>query len=218
VAEDRRTVTALIAPPRGSKRWTICLDTEHWRHVAAPVLRALDLAVGDEVDVSDLEHRLREVEETHARERALRLIAYRERSTAEVTTRLRQDGYPAELVEVLVDDLRTSGFLDDERLAEARVRSLGVRQGMGRARVRRDLGRLGVDDAITTRVIEEQLPAEDDRERAVTAARSAARRGDTPERLASRLVRRGFGSADAIRAARIALADEDRDDGASADR
>ena len=217
MGEDRRTVTDLIRPPRGSKRWTICLDSERWRHTTAPALRELGLALGDEVDTAELEHQLREVEARYARERAMRLIAYRERSVAEVADRLRQDGYPGDLADAVVDDLRTSGLLDDERFAEARVRSLAVTQGMGRARVRRELTRLGVDDVLASRVIDEHVSAVDERERAVVAATAAVRRGDTPERLASRLVRRGFTSNDAIRAARLALAAADHSTDQSVD-
>lgn len=133
--------------------------------------------------------------------RALRLIARRPRSAAELRARLGEWGLDDVAAAGVVERLRELGQVDDRRLAVA-VAESGRARGYGRRRTASDLGRLAVDHPAAA----EALAALPDDERP-DAERVAHRRFGPPpydDRTARRVVgflaRRGFGP-DAVAAA-----------------
>lgn len=92
------------------------------------------------------------------RERALRLLARREYSRAELSRKLSQgadkadDGLASdgaahgELRDALLDELQQQGLLSDQRYAEQRALSRGKR--LGNSRLANELRTKGVEDAI----------------------------------------------------------------------
>jgi regulatory protein len=165
-------------------------------------VRDLGLSAGDEIDPAAVDDAARELERPEARERALRLLGYRERSASELVDRLSEDGYPADIVEDTVAELVRTGLVDDERFAAVLARTLVTVRGYGRIRARRELARYGIAEDVAAAALEEAAPASDERERADAAARRMARPSDTADRLAARLVRRGFSPGIALDVAR----------------
>ena len=215
MSDQHRLITDIRTHGRASHRRTVWLDGEPWRQIAVEALREVGLHVGDPVDVSDLDERLREVEPRLARERALRLLLYRDRSVTELQGRLADDGFPDHVVDDVVAALGSTGLLDDARFAEGFVRMLVRSRGYGRERALRELRAHGIADDVAMNTLDQVAPAGDEAERARTLAHRMARSGDTVERLAARLVRRGFASGVALDAARFTLksvaADDDGD-------
>jgi len=86
---------------------------------------------------------------------ALRLLALRDRSAAELARRLQRQGFAAEQVEATLARCRELGYLDDERFARARAGAL-TRQGraVGR-RLLLELRRSGLDAATAARAAAE---------------------------------------------------------------
>lgn len=198
-------LTAIRTHARGSHRRTLVVDGDPWRSIPVEVLRDLDLREGDAVHLDGLSARIGEAAVPRARERALRLLTYRERSSHELESRLADDGYPHEVVRALVADLAASGLIDDSRFAHNYVRMLVVSRGYGRQRAMRELTARGIPEECAREALDAVAPQEDEEARASERARALARAGDTPERLASRLVRRGFAASVALRAARNEL-------------
>ena len=66
------------------------------------------------------------------RERALRLLARREHSRAELAGKLRRYAAPEEDLEILLDDLSRRKLLSDERYAESRAHALSRKYGAAR--------------------------------------------------------------------------------------
>ena len=125
------------------------------------------------------------------RARALRLLARREHSRAELARKLSQcAGSPAAL-EFLLKELEKRKQLSDERYAEERVRSLSRK--FGAARIRQDLKAKGVD-----RETIDRISAEGELERARgILARKYREPAATREERARRgrfLMSRGFSS------------------------
>ena len=199
-------LTAIRTRHRGSKSREIFVDGDLWRAIPADVASQLGLEVGDEIDASDLEQRIAALEPTSARERALRLLTYRERSVHGLRARLEEDGYSEPVAQELVSDLVRCGLVDDERFAYALARTLTQIRGLGRSRALRELDANGIDDELARRALDEALPEDDE----LTAARAladsaAARSGATVDKVASRLLRRGYRPAIALEAAREAV-------------
>ncbi len=193
---------------RGVKRREIEIDGVSWRAVPGPVASALGLNVGARVDLDELSAQIAEVEPQAARERALRLLAYRERTETEMRGRLADDGYSAATIDTTVERLLDTGLLDDRRYAEQAARILVDGRGYGRGRAVRSLRRSGLGEDLVTELVDTYAPAEGERDRALVAARRAVRPGDTVDRLGARLVRRGFAIADALSAARVVISSE----------
>jgi len=80
------------------------------------------------------------------RERALRLLARREHSLAELAGKLRAYASPEEELEALLEDLSRRRLLSDERYAESRAHALSRKYGA--ARIVHELRAKGLDKAL----------------------------------------------------------------------
>ena len=138
--------------------------------------------------------------------RALRHLARREHSRAELERKLALHAESAETLESVLDLLVAKKFLSDERYAESRARVLARKYGT--ARIRQDLKSKGVDEELI-----ERLAAADEmaRARAILARRYRSRPATRQERArrARFLQGRGF-SAEVIH--RLVLREEGLED------
>lgn len=201
---DVRIESVEVAGPDGRAR-RLVFDHADPRETSASTVRLLGLASDDAWDSEELEASLSEAEQTLAKERALRLLGYRDRSRIELTRRLRADGYPEQTTRSVVDRMVEVGLVDDARFASAWAASRAA-SGMGRRRIRQELSERGIDPSLVLEVLDEVVPQEGEADRARAAAgstRPAARRDR--ERLIRRLVTRGF---DLSTAARVAGEDD----------
>lgn len=216
-------VTDVIAPLRGCHRRVVMLDHAEWRTTSYQVLTSLGVRAGTIAPEEELAARIDAEEPVRARERAVRLLAYRERSAAQLRGRLSGDGYPDGVTDAVIADLESSGLVDDERFAGALARLLTEVRGIGRSRALRELAAKGVDPDLALAALDESLPLESEREAALRLGRAlAARPGATIDRIATRLARKGYAVPVALGAAREALAASlesraDRDEGLSDD-
>jgi regulatory protein len=142
-------------------------------------------------------------------ERALRLLAVRQRTRRELQTRLVGAGFDADEVAAELDRLEGVGLVDDARFAaEFAEHALGRRLEGTRA-VAATLSAKGLDRALIDEVLEAARGGEAERLRRLAESRAARLRGLPPEtafrRLLSFLVRRGYDAAGARRAATAAL-------------
>jgi regulatory protein len=127
-----------------------------------------------------------------AERRALRLIAVRPRSRAELARRMAEWGLSEAAAATVLERLTAIGAVDDGVLAAAVVSSRRA-HAYGRLRVDADLERLGVDPAARA-VAATDAGDEAERARRALAARGAPDPGDPAglRRAADYLQRRGF--------------------------
>ncbi len=136
-----------------------------------------------------------------------RQIARRERSVAELRTRLRRAGYPHAAVEEAIATLCGQGVLDDARYARLLVEDRRALDGWGVERMRARLEAAGID----AEQIEAALASFDSASELAAATALARRRHPEPlstdaerQRVFAMLVRRGFDSEIAYAAVRAA--------------
>ena len=141
------------------------------------------------------------------RERALRLLARREHSRAELAKKLQVHSRPGDDLEALLDDLSRRKFLSDERYAESRAHALSRK--FGAARIAHELRARGLDKDLADKASKTARATELERAREVWRRkfRSAPRTREERARQMRFLQSRGF-SFDAIRAV-VTGADED---------
>lgn len=137
-------------------------------------------------------------------ERALGLLAVRQRSVREMRSRLVGAGYDPAEVDTEIAALLGVGLLDDEAFARAAAEQALGRRHEGRRAVVSSLRTRGVDPALAQRTIDE-LDDQGDEVRAAEFVRSRVGRmtGDPAvirRRLLGQLLRRGFSHAVAWRA------------------
>ena len=140
---------------------------------------------------------------------AVRLLATREHSRAELRRKLIARGGQAAVVEAVLDALGQRGLQSDARYAEQYVVQRAAR-GYGPARIRAELRERGIDDAVIADWLDERDPVWNDRLAEVAHKRfGAAGPADFRDRArrARFLEYRGFG-AELIRRVLFAGADE----------
>lgn len=125
-------------------------------------------------------------------ERALRHLARREHSRAELRRRLAPYARSPSDVEAVLDRLVQQGFLSDERFAAALARSRGQRHGS--ARIRLELKSHGIGDELIRSTVESLASSERERARALWERRfgQVARKATERARQIRFLRGRGF--------------------------
>jgi regulatory protein len=137
-----------------------------------------------------------------ARDTALRILAVRSRSAAEMRARLRLKRIPEPLIRALLRDLGSLGYLDDLAFARAWIAGRRARRPSGIRRLRWELREKGVPGALIDQALREAgegeggIAMEERGARTLVERRLRAYRGLTPDRRARRIAgllqRRGF--------------------------
>jgi regulatory protein len=144
-------------------------------------------------------------------ERALGLLAVRQRSRAELERRLVGAGFDADEVAAELSRLEQVGLIDDRAFARALAERSVTKRGEGSRVVASRLATAGVARAISDEVLQE-LSSDDESGRALSLAGSrVSRLAGLPQdkafsRLSGFLMRRGYAPGVARWAARRALA------------
>ena len=171
------------------------------------VIERLDLRVGR--DITGLEERIAaEAAQLKVSDRALNMLAFRARSSAELARTLVRKGEDKAMVDRAVARLQEQGLLDDAAFARSFTRARVVGAQQSRRRVQQELSRRGVaravaDDAIATVFEEEEV---DQADVVVQAARRKLRTmikldpAVRRRRLYGFLARRGYDGEDIRRA------------------
>lgn len=133
-----------------------------------------------------------------AKNNAYALLRQRPRSEAEIRTRLRLKGYPPEIIDVVVEDLRRTGNIDDAKFARLWVESRMHSNPMGDVVLRHELKAKGVADPVIEAALEEKAKNYDEYELAAEMAAERFKRfkkldrRKALKRLYDFLIRRGF--------------------------
>lgn len=167
----------------------------------------LGLRDGAPADAELLEAVGREARALATFDRAINMLASRERASRELRLALLRKGEPDDEVDAAIARLRELGHLDDARFARQFARSRVLASGFSRRRVQGELVRRGIGHADANAAIEEVLTEEavDEWEILAAAARKRLRSlavhdpATRRRRLFGFLLRRGFESDDIAR-------------------
>ena len=136
--------------------------------------------------------------ETTARNFALRLLAIRPRTVRELRDKLARRGHAPEAIAALLADLSASGLLDDARFARMWIESRAALKPMGQARLRAELAAKGVDRELVDAALSALRDGLDEPAAALQLAQRKARafqglgREARERRIAGFLGRRGY--------------------------
>ena len=96
-----------------------------------------------------------------AREYALRLLEYRERSEQEIKERMARKNYNERLIKSTVEFLKNHNLVNDRRFARMWAESC-LRRSYGRWKVQTDLNKKGIDKEIVEEVLRESYSKVDE--------------------------------------------------------
>ena len=204
-------ISAIVPAPRHPGRFEVLVEGKSVALLSLQAIEEMRLAVGR--PITGLEDRIAlEAARLKVYDRALNMLAFRARSSAELARSLVRKGEEKPHVDWAVQRLQENGLLDDAAFAESYTRSKALGAQQSRRRVQQDLARKGVARSVSDAAIETVFEEEgvDQREIVAEAARKKLRslRALEPQvrrrRLYAFLARRGY-DADDIRAAMEAV-------------
>jgi len=188
-------ITAIETQSRRGNRRSIFIDGEFAFGVDEEVVAGLGLKVGQEVHDEDLNRVLRAELIRKAREDALMLLKYRQRSENEMAKRLVLKGNPPEVVEEVIAGLERVGLLNDAAFSRQWIRNRLAQKPMGRRGLTWELRQKGVPDDLIEEALRD-VGGDDEFEAALELARRKLKTDSDlmteKRRLASLLRRRGF--------------------------
>jgi regulatory protein len=192
-------ITRIESQKRSPDRLNLHVDGEFRLSLAAELVFAAGLRVGDPLTEATRNALERGDHAWKAKEAALRLLAIRPRSAAELTRRLREKQYPEAVVHDCVDRLLEAGLVQDAEFAGMFVRDRVRLRPQGRRRLVQELRNRGIDEETARAAIDDGFESEQVSE--LELARQAARKwrpraGEAAargrQRLYGLLARRGF--------------------------
>jgi len=118
--------------------------------------------------------------ETSLRDRALRLLARREHSRAELTRKLEHAGHSASEITPLLDELEAKNWLSDRRFAESYVADKCARAGA--IKLAFELRQRGISDAIIEDVLKDNRYSEFERAQEIWRKKFGLPPANAPEK------------------------------------
>ncbi len=185
-------ITAIEPQKRDPDRVNVHLDGEYAFSLARIV--AAWLQVGQDLS----EEKINSLKSGDAQERAyqqaLLFLSYRARSTSEIRQNLRKHEVPAEVIEQIIERLKSEHLADDDQFAKAWVENRSTFRPRSRRALALELRQKGVPDE----AVNSALTGIDEEALAYEAARKRLRRLESLEwndfrtKLSEFLARRGF--------------------------
>ena len=185
-------ITALRYQKHDDQRVNVYLDGEY--AFALPVLVAVTLKIGQDLNAGQIAVLKAENEEEQAHDRALRFLAVRPRSVAEVRHSLETRQIPTDVTDSVIQRLLAAGYLDDQAFAQFWVADRERFKPRAPVALRQELRLKGVAEDI----IAQALGSLDSESSAYRAGATYAWRLSNldqrtfREKLGNHLLRRGF--------------------------
>ena len=196
-------ISGIVAAPRHPGRFDVIVDGVPFATLSIDAIECMHLAVGRDVGAM-LERITLAASELRVYDRALDILAFRARSSAELKRALVRKGDEPSLVERAIVRLQEQGILDDAAFAQSFTRAKVLGANQSRRRVQQELARKGVSRTVSAAAIdvvfEEEgvdasaivLAAARKKMRLLTALEPAVQR----RRLYGFLARRGYDGED----------------------
>lgn len=141
---------------RNKRRSSIYIDGNFGFGLSNEVVLKHDLKEGDEISDVLIKDVLLEEEKQKIRQRAFKILHYRNRSTQELRSRLIRIGFDDQLVLDIIEEFTAEGTLDDEKFAHAFVGDYTKLNPRGNRFIIRELEKRGVSKKIISEIIDER--------------------------------------------------------------
>lgn len=146
-------ISKIETQKKNKKRSTIYIDGKFAFGISDELLIKFDLHEGDELDNDLVQNVLLAKEKQKIRNRAYRLLHYRNRATKELKDRLLKIGFDPALVEEAIDEMIEENALDDENFAETFIADYTKIRTKGNVFIRHELTRKGIAGDVVERLL-----------------------------------------------------------------
>lgn len=190
-------ITKITQQKRDSERFNIFLDGTYAFSVHESVLVEFRLTKGMELDEFQLGNLQYENEVNRAFNRALHYLSFRMRSEKEIVDKLNEEEYGAAIVQEALQKLRRLDFVNDEKFAEAFIKTKVNTTKLGPEALKRELTAKGIAVDIQQRLLA-QHGEEEQFEIALELAQKVARKNErhasmqVKRKIESHLLRKGY--------------------------
>lgn len=191
-------ITDIKVQKSRKNRFSIYTDGKYRFSLDFNTLQQVGAHVGDEIDEKKIDELIRRDEYARARDYALLLLSYRDRSENELNNRLIKKGFNRAVVGELVGNLKNDGIVDDLAFANKWVDDACANRPLGRMRAVFELRKKMLADGIIEAVVKEKFDGDTEQRLAHDAAEKKMKSLESypPDRARERLYRflksRGF--------------------------
>lgn len=150
-------IISLVKLSKG--RAKICLDNGADFVLYKKEYESYGIEEGVELSSLDYEEICTEILVPRCKKRALNLLEKQDRSEKNLRDKLKEGGYPSEIIDIAIDYINDYGYLDDARMAASHIRF--YQESRSKNRLRQDLMGKGISSEIIERVLDEEYTADE---------------------------------------------------------
>lgn len=145
-------VKSLVKLTKG--RAKICLDSGADFVLYKKEYESYGIEEGSEISQADYQEICTEILIPRCKKRALHLLEKQDRSEKNLRDKLKEGGYPADIIDIAIDYINDYGYLDDYRMACSHIRF--YMDTRSKRRIKQDLINKGIKADVIERAIEDE--------------------------------------------------------------
>ncbi len=161
--EDKSVVSAVEPQKKNKNRYNVFVDGEYTASLGAEALVTFGIREGAAVDMETLKEAVSRDNAQYAFDSAVKLIAHKMRTRAELKDRLTERGIDEAAVEDALDKLASYGYVDDAAFAGEYVRSAMQTGRWGRKAVEYRLKDKGIESNVIDEALKEYTEEDEKR-------------------------------------------------------
>ena len=139
---------------KNSNRCSIYIDGEYRFGLTKDLVLKYDLHEGDEISEKEIKDVLLEEEKQKIKQRAFKLLHYRQRSARELRNRLIKIGFDPSLVDNVIEDFIEDKTIDDERFTKAFMHDYTYVKTKGNKFITWELKKKGITQEIINKMLQ----------------------------------------------------------------
>ena len=145
-------VKSLVKLTKG--RAKICLDSGADFVLYKKEYESYGIEEGSEISQADYQEICTEILIPRCKKRALHLLEKQDRSEKNLRDKLKEGGYPADIIDIAIEYINDYGYLDDYRMACSHIRF--YMDSRSKRRIKQDLINKGIKADVIERAIEDE--------------------------------------------------------------
>lgn len=150
-------VKSLVKLTKG--RAKICLDSGTDFVLYKKEYENYGIEEESELSLEDYQEICRDILIPRCKKRALHLLEKQDRSEKNLRDKLKEGGYPADIIDIAIDYINDYGYLDDYRMACSHIRF--YMDSRSKRRIKQDLMNKGIKADVIERAIEDEYACDE---------------------------------------------------------
>ncbi len=185
---------------KDSRNVAVLLDNNEKLFLSYETLLKNGLKKDSEISESRFEFLVRENQKYFIKQKAFTYLSRRRHSEHEIGIKLKQRGYNADLINIVLGELKENNYIDDKQFALQFLEEMSSRKKWSPKKIKAELIKKGVSNIIISEVIDERYSRNSEIENVLAIANKKLRilksktddAGEIRQKLFSFLYQRGF--------------------------